>query len=540
MNNPDTYEGAMTQAETACANRIADLLELRIGKEMTVGISDGQANGAVFDIGRINLADMTTFNSPSHCFRATLELYNRDRAKLQNWIMRLVHSLPVNHAYNRDDALREDTNVAQLRVVPDSSSIGKIVPTEVVPKIGGNAVPTWKCEIVFDVVFIVSEDADVDDTDPETPGGGTDPAPITDNAPPFTRFARLTDYLYEIDFDRTFHDEAQAFYASVFGGIGGCSALRRGNYLGRNYDWTRGNAASFVVRMSADDATGRHASTGMASVGERITDAMAQSGVFGDVFKVIPHMMLDGVNDAGVVAEINVIPRDPSKDPARGGDRNLNALAVVRCVLDNFTTAREAAEYIAAHYFIPDGSADSYHWMIADGDETWIVEDGAAFDGATAMTNYRVGSNPDPFGTGRARMSILESGEGSIDSLMEAVKFTNAYATGWPRPDEFAGVEDAQGRIPHDATERLKAWATAHVTPLLDPVTRKPATRGNGCWQTVHSAIYNIEARTFRVAVQENWDELFDCGITGRSVRLASGGGTSGGYTGGGEPLPEE
>ena len=522
MKNPDTYDDAMTQAETACAERIAQILDLKIADDFTIGISDGQANGAVFDIGKINLAEMTTFNSPTHCFRASLNLFHRDRATLQRWIMRLIHALPVNHAYHWDDPLREDTNVAQLRIVPDSSSIGKVVPTQVTPKIGGAPVPTWTCEIGFDVVFVVSEDAEVDDVNPVPSGGGTNPtpAPVPDNAPPFTRFARLADNLYEIDFDRTYHDEALAFYGAVFGGIGGCSVLRRGNTIGRNYDWGNGNAALFVVRTSADDATGRHASTGMASVGERITDAMAQSGVFGDVFKVIPHMMLDGENDAGVFAEINVIPRDPEKDPAKGGARNLNALEVVRCVLDNFTTAREAAEYVAAHYFIPDGSADSYHWMIADTTETWIVEDGACFDGRTAMTNCRVGSNPDPFGTGLARCAILENGVGSLESLMQEVKFTNAYADGWPWPDEFAGAEDAEGRIPHDATERLKAWATEHVTPLLDPVTRKPAGRGNGCWWTVHSAIYDIAARTFRVAVHENWDERFDCGLTGRSVRV--------------------
>ena len=184
MNNPDTYEEAMTQAETACAERLAQILDLKIADDFTIGISDGQANGAVFDIGKINLAEMTTFNSPTHCFRASLNLYHRDRAKLQKWIMRLIHTLPVNHAYHLDDPLREDTNVAQLRIVPDSSSIGKVTPTQVTPKNGGAPVPTWTCEIGFDVVFVVSEDADVDDVNPVPSGGGANGGTTGGDEPP--------------------------------------------------------------------------------------------------------------------------------------------------------------------------------------------------------------------------------------------------------------------------------------------------------------------------------------------------------------------
>lgn len=98
--------------------------------------------------------------------------------------MRLVHALPVNHAHHCDDPLREDTNVAQLRITPDSSSIGKVTPTQVTPKNGGAPVPTWTCEIGFDVVFVVSEDADVDDVNPVPSGGGANGGTTGGDEPP--------------------------------------------------------------------------------------------------------------------------------------------------------------------------------------------------------------------------------------------------------------------------------------------------------------------------------------------------------------------
>lgn len=327
-------------------------------------------------------------------------------------------------------------------------------------------------------------------------------------------------YLHEISFDSTYQEDAADWYERYGNGsVGGCSAVRKGNRIGRNYDWKYNHAAEFVVRITP--ASGRHGSVGVASLGGELTEKMVMSGEYRELYRVLPGMTLDGINDAGVVAEINVIPRDAQKDPAASETRTLHPLAVVRYVLDNFKTAAEAAAYIAAHYYIPDGSENAYHWSISDKTASYVVEDGdfqECPDEIPVLTNHRVMSS-DEFGSGYSRDLIL-AGAGTVEEVIDAAKFTGAYADGWPRPDEFAGVEDDQGRIPHDADERLRAWADEHVTRHLDPETRKPAERDGLLWQSVHSSVYDLDAKTLAVAVQEDFGKRFVFMAAAEGVKL--------------------
>lgn len=321
-------------------------------------------------------------------------------------------------------------------------------------------------------------------------------------------FKPLPEYLHAIAMDDTYPADADAFYQSLVSAeIGGCSAVRIENRVGRNYDWKYDRAAEFVVKVSKVGS--RHASVGIASLGSRLTENMVMSGEYQPLYRALAGMTLDGINDAGVVAEINVIPRDSTKDPVESSTRNIHALAVVRYALDNFATALEAAQYIAAHYYIPEGFTDSYHWSIYDINESYIVEDGEYHkveSGRPILTNHRVYST-DLYGSGYSRDAIL-SDASTITEALSSVKFTNAYAEGFPWADEFAGQIDGQGEIPYTATERLRAWATEHITPLLNE-ERKPAERGNGCWQTVHSTIYDLENKTLAVCVQEDFTKRF-------------------------------
>lgn len=333
----------------------------------------------------------------------------------------------------------------------------------------------------------------------------------------------LPKYLYELSFDDTYDGDAQAFYNSLSQNpVGGCSAVRKGQKIGRNYDWKYSEAPEFVVRVSSAD--GRHASVGVASVGSLLTEQMVMSGEYQSLYRVLPGMTLDGINDAHLVCEINVIPRDPSKDPEydETEGRTMHPLAVVRYALDHFATALEAAQYISAHYYIPENSADSYHWSVSDPTGSYVIEDGTysfRSEAIVVLTNHRV-ITMDIYGSGYTR-DVLLLKSGTLEEILPQVAYTNAYAEGWPWPDEFAGKEDEDGKIPFDATSRLRAWADEHITPLLDPVTRKPAARGNGCWQTVHSSIYNLTKGTLSIAVQEDFAHRFVFAVGGAKAEVA-------------------
>lgn len=161
----------------------------------------------------------------------------------------------------------------------------------------------------------------------------------------------------------------------------------------------------------------------------KITDAMIKSGAYVKYLKLVPHMMLDGVNDSGVFANINVVHRSGHEDSDWSG-RECCALGAIREILDRFDNAEDAAHWVEHSVYMPVNFVDktkyALHFMIGDKDETWIVEDGKAHkltsDQPPVMTNFRLFNNEiytdgmrsnialyDPYGSGVERYKIVKN-----------------------------------------------------------------------------------------------------------------------------------
>lgn len=338
----------------------------------------------------------------------------------------------------------------------------------------------------------------------------------------------LPKYLHYAEFDDSYAADAHAFYERMEGnraGGGGCSVLRRGNLVGRNFDWPLDEAAEFVVRVSPLGA--RHGSVGIATLGTNLTERMVTSGMRTDLYRVLPGRTVDGINDAGLVAEVNVIPYDQALSPTQSVTRTLHAFGVVRYALDNFGSAREAAEYVADHYYIPEGSEYAYHWSFSDADGSWIVEDGRSALAtpqqtmSMSMTNFRIWwiarfidpetgvidrtalAAEDPYGTGVERFEAMYGME-DVAAALEAVRYTKTYLveTEPRRISEFAeaGVArvDESAALSNVAAQVIAAWPG-----------REQAREQGVWWQTVHSSIYDIEKRTLAVCVQEDFSKRY-------------------------------
>lgn len=293
----------------------------------------------------------------------------------------------------------------------------------------------------------------------------------------------LPKYLYALDFADSYTNEAAAYYRSRGDGKvdGGCSAVRDGNFLYRNFDFPFDGRAEFVVKMAA--GAGRFASVGVAQVGTNLTERMVTSGRHSRCYKWLPGATVDGVNENGVVCEINVVDTDPPR--LTGGD--IHPLAAVRWALDNGTSAEMVATSLASRVMWPSGWAQNFHWMVADAAETWIVENGTASN-VTAVAAKRVMTNfpilPDDYeGMGKERYDLLRSGANITNAW-----FTNAYRRDTDWASEF---KDA-----HEKEAVKAAWETYARERL----------RGLGLWQSVHTSVYDIANRTLRVAVQETDD----------------------------------
>lgn len=342
---------------------------------------------------------------------------------------------------------------------------------------------------------------EVGPTGPTGATGATGPMPDVGAKLPVKS---LPKYLHALSFDDPYEADAEAWYESLAPEAAGvaCSAVRRGGKLFRNYDWTFDNASEFVVRMSA--AEGRHASVGVASLGSALTEDEVMSGVYTPKYRALPGMTLDGINDAGVVAEINV-DGGPKTGWHGTGANAIHILAAVRWVLDNGETAEQAAEWLADHIIQPTGDMN-FHFMIADATKTYIVEDGEArnvTNGTKVLTNYGV-FDAAHAGGGKERYGLLAGG-----ADISAVMWTNAYQQGNDWHSDFESEEQH--------AEAIRQWAAQGETK--EAHRGKTTASGKPWWQTVHTTEYDFAAKTMKVAVQES-DEFFTFAVGGAKVEL--------------------
>ena len=153
-----------------------------------------------------------------------------------------------------------------------------------------------------------------------------------------------------------------------------CSAVRKGNFLGRNFDYLLDDVPTFIVRMDA--AKGRLASVGVSQQWEMHEDGVT-NGQYTAAYGRVPLMMLDGVNECGVAVENNVVPVDDCGvlTGTNPGAPDLNISYVLRYVLDHATNAAHGVELVKSRNLVGDIGGYCYlHYMIADKDETYVVE----------------------------------------------------------------------------------------------------------------------------------------------------------------------
>ncbi len=119
------------------------------------------------------------------------------------------------------------------------------------------------------------------------------------------QLTKVTDYLYETTLDYDFEiADAQALYQKYKPHMGGCSSVSIGNLRGRNLDWIYGTGVEVVVRTPKTDK--RHASLGIASL-VNVSEEEANDGQNQEGCEMLPWITVDGINDAGVCVNVNVV-----------------------------------------------------------------------------------------------------------------------------------------------------------------------------------------------------------------------------------------
>ena len=157
-----------------------------------------------------------------------------------------------------------------------------------------------------------------------------------------------------------------------------CTSCRTGDLIGRNFDWAYDDVDEYIIRVPADKATGRHASLG---VGSAFFPPFYQQII--GMEDILPVLTMDGINDAGVAINVNVVMSDTFGSGDTVGTRagepfgenmdNVCSGFVVRYILDRADSAEHAVELLKnANIYSVLGQ--EFHWMISDAKATYIVE----------------------------------------------------------------------------------------------------------------------------------------------------------------------
>jgi len=356
------------------------------------------------------------------------------------------------------------------------------------------------------------------------------------------KFTKVTDYLFEASYDdyEQYFEEAQAALELYKPQLGGCSSVQEGAIRGRNYDWTLDEAPEFVVHVPAKNK--RHASIGVATT-TRITAAEVESGADLDIYKILPYFTLDGINDAGVTINVNVVnfgEKGPFVMKTEDTSDDICPLMVSRIVLDSAGSVEEAIKLISkmdvfsiknveeAHFMIsgPTSAADStlktvVVEFIPDENKHYqlnVIEN--FVDDKPIMTNFHLTGFDGSIESltdhpmGYERYLILSDSYdlgktvAGMKDLMEKVNYTKAYD---PNSDmtwytEFAedsltALNRGEKAIKGDYS---KGGAYAEVL-RYEMETYKTTTRTSEekGWHTVHTSVYDIEKKTLSVIPQE-------------------------------------
>lgn len=365
---------------------------------------------------------------------------------------------------------------------------------------------------------------------------------ITETQARISGISKVSDYLYNYTCPTLDYDYAADYFKSGDVDVSSfsCSSAKSGNFFGRNFDWLYDDNVEFVVKTAAQN--NYHATIGVAGQLSKLTKKFVESGYYDDAYKILPFMITDGINDSGVVCNTNVVPMDygettgtisPDDNPAE-----ICSLMLPRFVLDNFSSALEAVNYIRDHMsvYVPNKLHDMHyetHIMIADMHNAYAVEfinnqieviditnrpymtnfhlydvtfnvDGSVYTPETMddAHNAMITNGITQFGSGLERYNIIAANIGTSGSstgmreLMDLLTYTNTYKRSttpfWYT--EFVGGQNTVISAPDD----FESVVDEYIGYYND------RQRGDGkTWQTVHSAVYDIKNKTLTLREQE-------------------------------------
>lgn len=354
--------------------------------------------------------------------------------------------------------------------------------------------------------------------------------------------------------DSEYMDSAVEFFeTSVNVSPVACSGMvsKDKRFHGRNLDWYYDSNATVVMKSPAE--SDKHAVLGVC-LSRTTVEEIKSGNQDNPEVKFLPFRLDDGINDAGLTIQINVTHANADKRVTVPKDSSLKLPApmVVRYVLENCSTAEEAADIIVNHAYEVGADFD-HHWLVSDSNNVYIVEDGVAkeISDRPYMTNFRAIEDPrtddnlsvdfdkisenDPYAMGVERyLTIMKNYENSISEkdivnlMHNDLKYTNAYAVSSKYPEIGPWYSESCGNyyivdfrlsdIPNDTNVTLTVEELASIGISVDNDYNgslmkfiysigqskfENRYRDDDTWITTWTAVYDREKLSMKVMFQE-------------------------------------
>ena len=335
---------------------------------------------------------------------------------------------------------------------------------------------------------------------------------------------KVEDYLYTItveEYDYAFgREESAKLFKS-----GGCAAIRNGSLRGRNYDWTYDDQAYFVIYTPAKE--GRHAVLGVAGSVDPLTAEAVDSGAWNDGYKSLVFATLDGMNDAGVISNILVVPSGEAglTTGSNPEGEDLFAGTVNRYVLDYAGNVDEAIALLRErNIYMPQNERmdQEFHWMISDRERTVVIEfvnnEMVVLEGEKIATNFylydfdhtektlpRIPEGIERYNIIKSRYASTATAEGMM-KMLQRINYSNTYSVAnvpfW-YSEYCKGDLDGSGFGEPDLSDGDLTKAGVFADTIEEGLTNWSFGRNHNTWITVYSAVYDMENLTLHIAAQE-------------------------------------
>ena len=338
----------------------------------------------------------------------------------------------------------------------------------------------------------------------------------------FGQVKKVADMLYEVTFDEYSAEAPDALATEEMSGDMGCSGVRNGNFVGRNFDYIMNQCPTFVIRTTAKE--GRYATIAVGRLA-RINSEIVEAGLPQEKLDLLPWFLLDGINEKGLVVNDNVLFKsDWGEVPHTGtnpGAPELNDNFLTRALLDNCATADEAIEYLKKFNITPMHSEMmDLHYMISDPGKTYVVEfinNEMVVQEQNIITNYFINMDQIPeHPDGLERMQVLKENydEGStmegMYQLMQRAKYSNMFdpdkkwyselGLTYPRIQEILRDGD-------EGTDKMMKILQEAFAHELEYVKENGFREKTDFWTTSHTTVYDIKNLKMWITVRERYEE---------------------------------